>query len=88
MKRTAWLQDRKMQKFRDVMSRWERKELSANEAGELLGISERQFRRYRLPRDNQDENPATIRMRKRRCRGDSGRATPSLRHPGSGAFSS
>ena len=47
MNRTAWLQDRRMQKFRDVLSRWERKELSAMEAGELLGCSERQFRRYR-----------------------------------------
>jgi len=36
-----------MKKFRDVLSRWERKELSAIEAGELLGCSERQFRRYR-----------------------------------------
>ena len=36
-----------MQKFRDVLSRWERKELSALEAGEMLGCSERQFRRYR-----------------------------------------
>jgi hypothetical protein len=41
MNRTAWLQDRRMQKFRDVLSRWE--------AGELLGVSERQFRRYRDP---------------------------------------
>jgi transposase len=48
MNRTAWLQDRRMQKFRDVLSRWERKELSALEAGELLGCSERQFRRYRV----------------------------------------
>ena len=47
MNRTAWLQDRRMQKFRDVLSRWERKELSALEAGEVLGMSERQFRRYR-----------------------------------------
>ena len=47
MNRTTWLQDRRMQKFRDVLSRWERKELSAIEAGELLGCSERQFRRYR-----------------------------------------
>jgi hypothetical protein len=36
-----------MQKFRDVLSRWERRELSMLEAGELLGMSERQFRRYR-----------------------------------------
>lgn len=47
MNRTAWLQDRRMQKFRDVLSRWERGALSMMEAGELLGVSERQFRRYR-----------------------------------------
>jgi transposase len=47
MNRTTWLQDRRMKKFRDVLSRWERKELSALEAGEILGVSERQFRRYR-----------------------------------------
>jgi transposase len=47
MKRTAWLQDRRMQKFENVLSRWRRRELSAMEAGEILGCSERQFRRYR-----------------------------------------
>src|SRR5215208_8179123 len=47
MNRTTWLQDRRMRKFRDVLSRWERRELSMMEAGELLGMSERQFRRYR-----------------------------------------
>jgi transposase len=47
MNRTTWLQDRRMQKFRDVLSRWERGTLSMMEAGELLGMSERQFRRYR-----------------------------------------
>jgi hypothetical protein len=36
-----------MQKFRDVLSRWESGHLSMMEAGELLGMSERQFRRYR-----------------------------------------
>jgi len=36
-----------MLKFRDVLSRWERRELSMMEAGEVLGMSERQFRRYR-----------------------------------------
>ena len=36
-----------MQKFRDVLSRWEGGELSMMEAGELLGMSERQFPRYR-----------------------------------------
>src|SRR5688572_10439909 len=47
MNRTTWLQDRRMQKFRDVLSRWEQGSLSMLEAGELLGMSERQFRRYR-----------------------------------------
>lgn len=47
MNRTMWLQDRRMQKFRDVLNRWEGGELSMMEAGELLGMSERQFRRYR-----------------------------------------
>lgn len=47
MNRATWHQDRRMRKFRDVLSRWERRELSAVEAGELLGCSERQFRRYR-----------------------------------------
>jgi hypothetical protein len=47
MNRTTCLQDRRMQKFRDVLSRWERGNLSMMEAGEVLGMSERQFRRYR-----------------------------------------
>ena len=47
MNRATWLQGRRMLKFRDVLSRWERRELSMMEAGELLGMSERQFRRYR-----------------------------------------
>jgi transposase len=47
MKRAAWLQDRRMQKFRDVLRRWDGGDLSMMEAGELLGLSERQFRRYR-----------------------------------------
>src|SRR5438105_9975005 len=47
MNRTTWLQDRRMQKFRDVLSRWEHKQLSVLEAAEILGVSERQFRRYR-----------------------------------------
>lgn len=47
MNRATWLQDRRMQKFRDVLGRWESGQLSMMEAGELLGMSERQFRRYR-----------------------------------------
>jgi transposase len=47
MKRATWLQDRRMQKFSEVLSRWQRKRLSGFEAAEILGMSERQFRRYR-----------------------------------------
>ena len=47
MKQAAWLQERRMQKFRDVLSRWEAGGLSLMDAGELLGISERQLRRWR-----------------------------------------
>ena len=34
-----------MLKFRDVLSRWERRALSMMDAAEVLGMSERQFRR-------------------------------------------
>jgi transposase len=47
MNRATVLQDRRMLKFRDVLSRWERRELSMIEAAEILGMSERQLRRYR-----------------------------------------
>jgi transposase len=47
MNRTTLLQDRRMEKFEDLLRRWEGGQLSGSEAGELLGCSERQFRRYR-----------------------------------------
>jgi hypothetical protein len=40
MNRTAWLQDGRMAKFCDVLSRWKAKELSAQEAGEILARSD------------------------------------------------
>lgn len=46
MNRTERGQDRRMKKFRDVLSRWERRDLSQLEAAELLGMSERNFRRH------------------------------------------
>ena len=58
MNRAAWLQDRRMKKFVDVLGRWERSELSALEAGEMLGMSERQFRRYRVRFE--EEGPAGL----------------------------
>ena len=47
MNRTAWLQERRMEKFFDVLGRFEARRLSAMDAAELLGMSERSFRRYR-----------------------------------------
>jgi transposase len=47
MNRTAWIQERRMTKFTEVLSRFEAKRLSGMDAGELLGMSERSFRRYR-----------------------------------------
>ena len=47
MGRTEWLQEHRVKKFRDVLSRWEARSLSGMDAAELLGMSERQFRRYR-----------------------------------------
>ena len=61
MNRTTWLQDRRMQKFRDVLSRWEQRKLSMLEAAELLGMSERQFRRYRDRFDEEGEAGLTDR---------------------------
>jgi transposase len=56
MNRATVLQDRRMLKFRDVLSRWERRELSMMEAAEILGMSERQFRRYRDRFEEEGEN--------------------------------
>ncbi len=39
-------QDRRMQRFRDVLSSWKRGRYSQLEAAELLGCSERTFRRW------------------------------------------
>jgi hypothetical protein len=47
MKRTGVLQGVRMLKFRDVFGRWEKGRLSELEAAELLGMTERTFRRWR-----------------------------------------
>ena len=46
MSLTQWIQERRMNKFTDVLSRVELKHLSQLEAAEILGMSERTFRRY------------------------------------------
>lgn len=55
MSQTTWLQDRRMAKFADVLSRWQIKQLSAAEAGEILGMSERTFRRFRHRYEDEGE---------------------------------
>ena len=47
MNRTMLLQERRMRSFHDVLGHWQARRLSALEAAELLGMSERSFRRYR-----------------------------------------
>ena len=46
MRRSEQLQGLRMLKLRDVLSRWESSRLSQLEAAELLGMSERTFRRW------------------------------------------
>ena len=55
MNRTKWLENRRMQKFRDVLSRWTKKRLSGLDAAESLGMSERSFRRYRRRYEEESE---------------------------------
>ena len=47
MSRTTLLQERRMQTFQNVLVHWQARRLSALEAAEMLGMSERSFRRYR-----------------------------------------
>ena len=47
MSRTTLLQERRMKTFQNVLGHWQARRLSALEAAEMLGMSERSFRRYR-----------------------------------------
>jgi transposase-like protein len=46
MRRTEALQGVRMAVFLNILSRWESAELNQEEAAELLGVSERTFRRW------------------------------------------
>lgn len=72
MRRTEQRQGLRMLKLRDVMSRWEAAELSQLEAAELLGMSERTFRRW-ARRFEEDGEDGLLDRRLGRC---SGRAVP------------
>ena len=47
MRRREVLQGRRRMKFEDVYGRWQQRRLSQAEAAEVLGMSERTFRRWR-----------------------------------------
>jgi transposase len=72
MRRTEQRQGLRMLKLRDVLSRWELDELSQLEAAELLGMSERTFRRWTRRYEEEGEAGLADRRLGRR----SGRAVP------------
>jgi transposase len=72
MRRTEQRQGLRMLKLRDVLSRWEAAELSQLEAAELLGMSERTFRRWTRRFEEAGEDGLVDRRLGRR----SGRAVP------------
>ena len=72
MRRTEQRQGLRMLKLRDVLSRWEAAELSQMEAAELLGMSERTFRRWTRRFEDEGEDGLMDRRLGRR----SGRAVP------------
>jgi transposase len=72
MRQTEQRQGLRMLKLRDVLSRWEAAELSQMEAAELLGMSERTFRRWSRRFEEEGEDGLMDRRLGRR----SGRAVP------------
>ncbi len=72
MRRTEQRQGLRMLKLRDALSRWEAAELSQAEAAELLGMSERTFRRWTRRFEEDGEAGLLDRRLGRR----SGRAVP------------
>ena len=58
MRRTEALQGVRMAMFLNILNRWESAELNQGEAAELLGVSERTFRRW--TRRYEDEGEADL----------------------------
>ena len=73
MRRTEALQGVRMAMFLNILNRWELAELNQDEAAELLGVSERTFRRW--TRAYEDEGEAGL--VDRRLGKASGRRVPS-----------
>ena len=72
MRRTEQRQGLRMLKLRDVLSRWEAGSLSQLEAADVLGMSERTFRRWTVRFEEAGEDGLLDRRLGRR----SGRAVP------------
>jgi transposase len=75
MRRTEALQGVRMAVFANILNRWESGELNQAEAAELLGVSERTFRRWR---DRYDEEGGAW-LLDRRLGKASGRRVPADR---------
>ncbi|HEY3623950.1 MAG TPA: helix-turn-helix domain-containing protein, partial [Roseiarcus sp.] len=56
MRRTEALQGVRMAVFLNLLNRWESAELNQAEAAELLGVSERTFRRWTRRYDEEGES--------------------------------
>lgn len=74
MRRTEQRQGLRMLKLRDVLSRWEAGSLSQLEGAEVLGLSERTFRRWTVRFETEGEDGLLDRRLGRR----SGRAVPEV----------
>ena len=46
MKRTIWLQETKLMRFKEVYGNWQKDRLTQAEAAQILGVTDRTFRRY------------------------------------------
>jgi transposase len=46
MRRTEWLQEIRRMSFEEAYAGWQERKLAQEEAGRLLGVSQRTFRRY------------------------------------------
>jgi len=68
MRRTEALQGVRMAMILNVLSRWDSAELNQGEAGELLGVSQRTFRRWQARYEEDGEAGLLDRRLGRRAR--------------------
>ncbi len=68
MRRTEVLQGLRRMKFEDVYGRWQQRRLSQAEAAEILGMSERTFRRWRDRYEDEGPRAADRRLGKASAR--------------------